>query len=82
MNKQKLNFINGGIKMNSKKFIDTLLNEIENNADSFIENMKNYNEGNNNNTFCHWVEIFVAWMEWEHGDCEDSYGDDYEEEEL
>ena len=44
--------------------------------------MKNYNEGNNNNTFCHWVEIFVAWMEWEHGDCEDSYGDDYEEEEL
>ena len=61
--------------MNAKKFTDTFLNEIENNLDSFIENMKN-----NDNTFCHWIEIFVAWMEWEHGECEEVYGDDYEEE--
>lgn len=59
--------------MNAKEFVIKLLFDIYNNSDSFIRNMNDHKESEH--TFCEWVQIFSAWMEWNTDECKNFHGE-------
>ena len=62
--------------MKVEHFIRILEKEIVGNSPGFISNM--YHLSIPEKTFCEWLEIFIAWMEWNMNDCLEFYGDQYE----
>jgi hypothetical protein len=58
--------------MNIDEFFRVLDEDIKNNKESFKKNVK-YGSFAEDMTFCSWIEMFSAWMEWLEGDCEESH---------
>jgi len=59
--------------MDAKEFISELELDIYSNKDSFVSNMKHMNLVDK--SYCEWIEVFSAWMEWAtKEDCNSMYG--------
>ncbi len=54
--------------MNCKEFIQEMEENISNSKDAFIANMELLKD--KNLSYCEWISIFCAWMEWsDYEDC-------------
>lgn len=62
--------------MKVEKFIEEFKEEVERDSGAFIDNMKRPPFGaRTDKSFCEWLEIYLAWMEFGNSrDCDRYYG--------
>jgi len=62
--------------MRIEKFVECMIDDINSSKQAFIDNLNYLNTETavgKEHTFCEWMEIFGAWMEWSTDRCNDMY---------